>query len=324
MSASLYGWLEETREGGEREINIDGKTIRGSGDGERRAVHVVSAWVGEEEIVLGQLAVEEKSNEIRAIPKLLDLFEVKGSTITIDAMGCQREIAEKIGKEQGDYVLAVKENQPVLYQEVKEYFEGLESGEIGELPEDLWITEEERGHGRREKREVRTVTDIGWFEGKKDGKDLQTIIQNRSFRTVQGETSQGDRYYISNADKSAEWFYGIIRGHWSIENKLHWSLDVIFGEDAARASKEHAPENLNIFEENGAFPVTGGPNSPAGGKEKDNRSQKEIYRFHEPGLYVHRPVRKVNARTSSRIFNNLSRIFFAIPGLITDQHGLLL
>jgi hypothetical protein len=118
-------------------------------------------------------------------------------------MGCQREIAAKIGKEQGNYVLAVKENQPVLYKEVKEYFEGLESGEIGDLPEDLWITAEERGHGRREKRD----------------------------------------------------------------------------------------------EENGAFPVTGGPNSPACGEEKDNRSQMEIYRFHEPGLYVHRPVRKVNAGT---------------------------
>jgi predicted transposase YbfD/YdcC len=188
---------------------------------------VASAWAGEEEIVLGQLAVDEKSNEIRAMPKLLGLFEAQGSTITIDAMGCQREIAEKIRKKQGNYALAVQENQPTLYQEVKEYFAGLESGELGELPEDLWITEEERGQGRREKREARTATDLGWFEGKKDWKDLHAIIQYRSFRTMQGASAQADRYYISNADMSAEWFYGIIRGHWSIENRLHWSLDVL-------------------------------------------------------------------------------------------------
>jgi predicted transposase YbfD/YdcC len=242
LSACLYAWLSEAREQHGRHINIDGKTIRGSGKGEKNAVHGVSAWVGAEEIVLGQLAVDEKSNEITAIPKLLELFEVRGATITIDAMGCQTEIAKKIREKKGNYIVAVKDNQKTLHQDIREYFEGLEQGAIRELPEDVWKTEEARNHGRVEQREVRSVTDIGWLEGKGAWKEKKTIIQYRWWRNG----IMTDSYYISNADMSALEFYHCIRGHWSIENRLHWSLDMVFGEDAGKVSKGHAPENLNI------------------------------------------------------------------------------
>jgi predicted transposase YbfD/YdcC len=224
-------------------IISNGKTLHGSGKNGETAVHMVSAWVGAQEIVLGQLAVDEKSNEITAIPKLLELIDIKGATITIDAMGCQKEIAKQIRRKQGNYILAVKDNQKILHHGIRDYFEGIEHGDIREIPEDVWETEEERKHGRVEKREVRIVTGLGWLEGKDDWKDLHTIIQYRSLRNG----VQTDRYYISNADMSALDFYQSLRGHWSIENQLHWRLDVVFQEDASLVSKEHAPENLNIL-----------------------------------------------------------------------------
>jgi predicted transposase YbfD/YdcC len=212
--------------------------------------------------------VDEKSNEITAIPKLLDLPGIKGATVTTGAMGCQREIAEKTREKKANYALAVKENQPTLYNDVKEYFEGLESGEIKDLPEDVYISGGERGHGRVENREVRTVTDTGWMEGKKAWEDMDTIIEYRCRGTENGETTVTNRYYISNADMGAEEFYRCLRGHWSIENHLHWSLDVIFREDAARASKDHAPENLNILRKMALALLRSAPNPRPSGKKK--------------------------------------------------------
>jgi predicted transposase YbfD/YdcC len=220
LSRCVYEWLTEVRGGAGTAINIDGKTIRGSGSGEKPAVHMVSAWAGEREIVLGQLAVAEKTNEITAIPKLLDLLDIHGATVSIDAMGCQKEIAAGIRKKGADYVLAVKENQPTLYHDIKDYFDGMEGGQIRELPDDIWETGEERGHGRVEKREIRTVTGLSWLEGKADWKDMATIIQCRSYRTIKGETTQTDRYYISSSSHDARELYECIRGHWSIVNKL--------------------------------------------------------------------------------------------------------
>ncbi|GHU05434.1 hypothetical protein FACS1894147_11620 [Spirochaetia bacterium] len=154
----------------------------------------------------------------------MDLFDLKGSTITIDAMGGQTEIATKIRKKQADYLLAVKDNQKTLHEDIKEYFEGLEQGDIQELPDDIWETGEERSHGRIEKWQVRTVTDLSWLPGKEHWKDLNTIIQYRSVRTVNKEPVQTDRYYISSSTMDAQQLYQGIRGHWSIENQLHWSL----------------------------------------------------------------------------------------------------
>jgi predicted transposase YbfD/YdcC len=267
LSRSVYEWLVEAKGGGGTAVSIDGKTMRGSTSGERPAVHMVSAWAGEKEIVLGQVAVEEKSNEITAIPKLLELLDIRGTTVSIDAMGCQKEIAASIRKGEADYVLAVKENQPTLYQDIKDYFEGMEGGQIRELPDDIWETGEERGHGRIEKREVRMVTDLSWLEGKTGWKDLAALVQCRSYRTVQGETAQTDRYYISSAVLDARQMYERIRGHWSIENRLHWSLDVVFGEDACGVTKGHGPENLNTLRKLALSLLRAAP-SPRSGKKK--------------------------------------------------------
>jgi predicted transposase YbfD/YdcC len=248
LMGCLQNWLCEMGEAGGRHIAIDGKTIRGSGqEGKHQAVHMVSAWVNENNLVLGQLATEEKSNEITAIPQLLEMIDVSGDTITIDAMGCQTAIAEKIREKKADYVLAVKENQPTLYEEIKEYFEYLDFPQTRELPEDLWESETEKDHGRIERRRIRTATGIGFLSGKKVWKDLTTIIECRSERTVGEETTVTFRYYISNKALDAEGFGGIIRGHWGIENNLHWMLDVSFNEDGCRARKDNSPKNLNIL-----------------------------------------------------------------------------
>jgi predicted transposase YbfD/YdcC len=207
----------------------------------------VSAWVNEGNLVLGQEKTEEKSNEITAIPKLLDAIEIAGDTVTIDAMGCQTDIARKIRKKQADYVLAVKENHKTLYTEIKEYFEYLDERHCTELPEDLWEGELEKDHGRMERRSLRTVRDIGFISGKDAWEDLQTVIQYRSSRTVGDTTTVTDRYYLSSRDASADWFLKVIRGHWSIENNLHWMLDVCFGEDGCRSRTGNLAENLNVL-----------------------------------------------------------------------------
>jgi hypothetical protein len=138
-------------------------------------------------------------------------------------------------------------NHPTLHQDITEYFEGLESGDIRDFPEDVWISEEETGHGRKERREVWTVTDLDWMAGKQEWQDLKTIIQYRCWRTIKGEQTVTDRYYISNGDRDAQEYYRYLRGHWSIENRLYWCLDVVFREDAAVVTKDYAPENLNIL-----------------------------------------------------------------------------
>jgi predicted transposase YbfD/YdcC len=273
LASSLYSWLAEARETEGGKINIDGKTVRGSG------LHIVSAWAGEEEIVLGQVAVDEKSNEITAIPKLLELIDIGGATVTIDAMGCQGAIAKKIREKGGDYILAVKDNQKTLHQDIRDYFEGLERGDIRELPEDVWETSEERGHGRVERREVRSVTDIGWLSGKAQWKDLKTVIQYRCLRNG----ARTDRYYISSADMGAVEFYRRLRGHWSIENRLHWSLDVVFREDASLASKGNAAENLNILRKMALSLLRAAENPHFKGKKKMSGPKKRYAASMNPG-----------------------------------------
>ena len=263
LMRALQEWLGENSRSGGRVVNIDGKTMRGSGkEGGRSALHVVSAWVGEHNLVLGQVETEEKSNEITAIPELLNSIDVEGDTVTIDAMGCQSEIAAKIRKKKADYILAVKENQPSLYRDIADYFESIEHDRPTVLPDDVWQGGLEKDHGRIEKREVRTVTDLSWLAGKKKWKDLQTIIQYRTTRTVKDKSIQTDHYYISSADRDALDFGKMIRTHWSIENNLHWSLDVFFREDACHARKDNFPLNMTVMRKVAlpllkAAPVTG-------------------------------------------------------------------
>ncbi len=221
-------------------VAIDGKTICGSGNGKHKAYHVVSAWVAEHQITLGQLATEEKSNEITAIPELLDMLDIKGSTITIDAMGCQKQIAEKIYQKQADYVLGLKGNQTSLLSDVKLYFET-------EVPPYKNRTLE-KDHGRIEEREYYLETKIDWLSQRKDWANLHGIGMVRTSVTTlkTGEFTQECRYFITSLTDVWQ-FSDAARKHWSIESQLHWQLDVSFGEDSARARKDNSPLNMNIL-----------------------------------------------------------------------------
>lgn len=221
-------------------VAIDGKTICKSGNEKHKAYHVVSAWVAEHQITLGQLATEEKSNEVTAIPELLDMLDVKGSTVTIDAMGCQKQIAAKICEKKADYVLGLKGNQASLFSDVKLYFET-------EMPSYKNRTLE-KDHGRIEKREYYLETEIDWLSQREDWANLKSIGMVRTSVTSlkTGEFTQECRYFITSLT-DIQRFADAVRKHWSIESQLHWQLDVSFGEDAARARKDNSPLNLNIL-----------------------------------------------------------------------------
>jgi predicted transposase YbfD/YdcC len=249
----MYGWLNLNSKCGNRNINIDGKAIRGSADGEKHAVHVVSAWVGEENLVLGQLATEEKSNEITAIPQLLDTIDITGDTVTIDAMGCQREIARKIRQKDADYIFMIKENQPTMFHEVEELFADIDTDAHKNERCNEWEGDSEKDHGRIEQRTI-TTAGADWFADIASWCDAHTFVRCHCMRKTVDKTdktgwkiAEFDRYYISSLTVDAKHFAHIIRGHWSIENQLHWSLDVSFGEDASQVRKNNAPENLDVM-----------------------------------------------------------------------------
>ena len=221
-------------------VAIDGKTIRGSGNEDHSAYHVVSAWVAENQITLGQLATEEKSNEITAIPELIDMLDIEGSTVTIDAMGCQKQIAAKIYEKNADYVLGLKSNQPILLSDVRLYFES-------EVPSH---TEKslEKDHGRIEQREYYLETGIDWLAQRKDWAGLNGIGMVKTSVTIlqTGEITEESRYFLTSLTDIHR-FTDAVRKHWSIESQLHWQLDVTFGEDDSRARKDNSPLNLNIL-----------------------------------------------------------------------------
>lgn len=221
-------------------VAVDGKTIRGSGNTEHKAYHVVSAWVAENQITLGQLEISEKSNEITAIPELLETLDINGSTVTIDAMGCQKQIAEKICGKGADYIFGLKANQSALLHDVKLYFET----EVVEEQTDTL----EKDHGRIEKREYYLETNIDWLPYRSEWKNLNGIgmIKSSVTSTKTGELTQESRYFITSLTDVEQFAYAV-RKHWSIESQLHWQLDVTFHEDASRARKDNSPLNLNIL-----------------------------------------------------------------------------
>lgn len=231
-----------------KQIGIDGKTIRGvaRGSGEENNVHMISAWVREDGITLGQIKVEEKENEIVAIPQLLKTLDIQGSIITIDAMGCQRVIAEKIISSQAHYVLTVKGNQPTLQEEIAAYFQWAQTDEI-EKKHLLWDEQTEWTHGRYYMRRTVVSSDIHWFESKKDWPQLRSFIMVERKRIDLQNTSFERQYYISSLEASPSQFASYIRGHWSIENNLHWMLDATFHEDKSLIFAGHAPQNLSVL-----------------------------------------------------------------------------
>jgi predicted transposase YbfD/YdcC len=224
-------------------IAVDGKTLRRSYDkkSDKAAIHMVSAWSSMNSCVLGQVKTEEKSNEITAIPELLKVLEIKGTIITIDAMGTQKKIASTIVENGGDYILAVKGNQPTLESEIINYFENnLSPSNIN------FCMESDSGHGRSEIRQYWISGEIDFISTKKDWKNLNSIGMTESSRTVNGKTTVQKKYYITSIPPDVKAFSEGTRKHWGIENSLHWCLDVAFREDECRIRKGFAAENLAI------------------------------------------------------------------------------
>ena len=230
-----------------RLVAIDGKTLRGSFDrvAERSAIHMVSAWCEHNQTVLGQLVTDAKSNEITAIPQLLELLDLDGAVVTIDAMGCQKAIAAKAIACGADYILQVKGNQPKLEKELKLLFDECQRQDAHAVAHD-YVEAVDKGHGRIETRRCGMTTDVGWLPDAEAWANLSSFACVESTREVNGERSTDRRYYISSVEKrDAARMLQRVRGHWGVENRLHWRLDVVFDEDRRRVRTGHAPENFS-------------------------------------------------------------------------------
>jgi predicted transposase YbfD/YdcC len=248
LQSGLLGWLEHVSGVlGVKHIAIDGKTARRSGSPAKglQALQIVSAWAVEQEATLGQVMVAEGSNEIPAIPALLELLDLNGALVTIDAIGTQKEIASRIVQGGGDYVLTVKDNQPRLREDIEACFTAAMDGDFEGVRHDEHESEE-HGHGRHEKRHcvvihephAEDIRDKDAWEG------LKVIGLCYSERTVDGRTSEELRYFIGSREMTAKAYAEAIRGHWGIENNLHWRLDVVFREDESRIQKRNGQANF--------------------------------------------------------------------------------
>jgi predicted transposase YbfD/YdcC len=248
FKACFASWVEALKDGDPDIIAIDGKTSRRTHNRSkgREPLHLVSAWAARQRLVLGQQAVDEKSNEIKAIPLLLERLMLKGALVTIDAMGTQVEIAETIIEGGGDYCLALKGNHPVLHADVERFFA---DPEADELPAHTTI---DGDHGRIEERRHVVCHDVEWLfsdrryadEPRFPGLAMIGMVENRVERG--GGIAGERRYYICSARLDAETFARAVRAHWGVENRLHWVLDVIFHDDLARLRTGHGPENMAI------------------------------------------------------------------------------
>jgi predicted transposase YbfD/YdcC len=236
-------------------VALDGKCLRRSHDEAhgQAALTVVSAWATENQLVLGQQAVDSKSNEITALPALLKLLDVNGCIVSVDAIGCQREVAAQVVEQGGDYLLALKENQAHLHEDVQSLFEWADNTEFYGLQHDIYHTTN-LGHGRWERRECWTISDpscMTMLADLEQWEQLRTVIRVRAQRSCQGHTTTETRYFISSlagdTPKPARTALEAVRGHWGIENGLHWVLDIAFREDECRIRRDHAPENFAIL-----------------------------------------------------------------------------
>lgn len=236
-------------------VAVDGKSLRRSHDHRlgQNAIQMVSAWASANHLVLGQHKVDEKSNEITAIPALLQGLEVAGCLVTIDALGCQKETAARVVDQEGDYLLALKENQEHLYQDVQALFEWAQAHQFDGLQHDTHQTVN-KGHGRIEKRQCWTLSDpacLRMLPDLAEWKHLRTVVMVRAERRLKERTTVKTRYYLSSlsgeAPGTARTVLKGVRGHWGIENQLHWVLDIAFREDDSRVRSEHAPENFGVL-----------------------------------------------------------------------------
>ncbi len=242
LENSLVRWVQALPEIDKRKlISIDGKYLRGAA--RNKKIHLVSAWDSNRSLLLGQVQADEKSNEITAIPELLESLDLTNATVTIDAAGCQTEIVEKIREGGGNYVIALKGNQGTLQAEAKNFF--TQARDVGHQEADCkTASSREKGHGRIEEREVVVTNQLDWLDCKSKWRDLTSLIEVTSRRTIGEETTEERRFYISNLKLEPERAGEIIRSHWTIENRLHWNMDVNFGEDASLAATGNAAENL--------------------------------------------------------------------------------
>ena len=227
-------------------VPIDGKTLRHSFDTELglSPIHMVSAWATSNRLVLGQLKVDDKSNEITAIPALLKTLDIAGCVVTIDAIGCQKSIARQIIEQSGDYVLALKANQETLYADVRALLDHLIA--TGDADLDYYETSEEN-HGRIEVRRYWTTSRLDTLRSRDAWHKLQTIGAVEAERSTNGETTTERRYYILSLPSTAKTFGNAVRSHWEIENVVHWVLDIAFREDECRIRMGHGPENFAVL-----------------------------------------------------------------------------
>ncbi len=251
FQGAFLQWVESTVELTNKEVvSIDGKQLRGSrrrSQKQNEGLRMVSAWAVRNRLVLGQQKTDEKSNEITAIPELLRLLSLQGCIVTIDAMGCQREIVKQIVWQEADYVISLKGNQGNLHKAVKDYFTWAEKINFRELEVD-YCEAVEKGHGRIETRRCWVTEDIDWLEEKAAWVGLKSIVMVEAEREVVGkEVSCERRYFISSLSANAKETLHAVRSHWQIENSLHWVLDVAFQEDACQIKAENGAANIAVL-----------------------------------------------------------------------------
>jgi len=252
-----------------KHLCIDGKELRGTvPSGKKHAlVQLVSVWVAAEGLSFGQLAVGAKSNEITAIPALLELVDCPGATITIDAIGCQKTIAQKIVDQQADYIIGLKQNQGELYEQVSQWL-------TKQKPALPCYREWDKDHGRGERRSVYVCQDLALLEATQQWAGLQSVVMVETTRWVKESEQTSTRFYISSlGGKEPEVYAGFIRGHWGIENKLHWHLDVSFGEDASQLRKDNGPQNMSAIRKLALF-IIGKDNSKMSIKRKRKKAAR--------------------------------------------------
>lgn len=248
-------WTQSLRQAVAQEIvALDGKALRRALNKKQSPKFVVSAWAESNNLVLGQLKVDEKSNEITAVPELLRVLELAGCIVTIDAMGCQKKIAKEIIEADADYVLALKGNQETVHEEVKSFLDTtLEEKKTArpkgaQVPKEVATLQElktvEKDHGRFEIRRYYQSDDLDWFADLDKWEGLRSVGMVEATRQIEGKTTVERRYYLSSLKLDVETFARAVRGHWGVENKLHWVMDVCFREDQSRARAGYAAENL--------------------------------------------------------------------------------
>src|SRR3954465_671790 len=244
----FVAWVASLTGVAEGVIAIDGKTMRRSGNKRsgKAAIHMVSAFAARQRLVLGQVKVAEKSNEIIATPKLLDMLAIEGAVVTIDAMGCQRDIAQKVVDEKADYVLALKGNQGALREDVELFVAEQKAAGFKdtEISRDQTV---DGDHGRIETRTTTVIHDVAWLQERHDWPGLKAVVMVESTREIGDKTERETRFYITSLVLLANLLGPIVRSHWAVENSLHWVMDMIFRDDECRVRTDHAPANFTTL-----------------------------------------------------------------------------